>query len=219
MKYRAFVFDFDGVLADSVEVKTDAFRALYAEYGIDVADRVVEHHRAHGGMSRREKFVHYHREYLGHDLKSEELDTLCKAFSAMVVDRIVAAEEIAGCGEFLAHWHGLVLMFVDSAAPDDELVPIVERRGLSKYFEECLGATRGKVENLALVLEKHGLAPESVLFFGDSGSDYKAAQACGTGFIGIVPGADAPLVQQHPGIGWVTNFHELQTHLEQRGMR
>ena len=217
MRYAAFVFDFDGVLADSVEVKTDAFRALYAEYGPDVAGRVVAHHRAHGGMTRREKFVHYHREFLGRELAQDELEALCREFSSLAVDRVVAAPEIAGCAAFLDRWRGRVPMFVDSAAPDDELGPIVERRGLTGYFERCLGASQGKADNLAAIIEGGGFAPGDVLFLGDAGSDLKAARACGTAFVGIVPGPDAPLVRSHPDIDWVRDFNELQTLLEQRG--
>jgi beta-phosphoglucomutase-like phosphatase (HAD superfamily) len=42
-KYDAIVFDFDGVLVESVDVKTQAFGALYAEYG----DRIVEQVKAY----------------------------------------------------------------------------------------------------------------------------------------------------------------------------
>lgn len=33
MKFDAIVFDFDGVLVESVDVKTQAFATLYSEYG------------------------------------------------------------------------------------------------------------------------------------------------------------------------------------------
>ena len=36
-------FDFDGVLADSVEVKGRAFGSLFSEYGSDVVSRVMRH--------------------------------------------------------------------------------------------------------------------------------------------------------------------------------
>ena len=48
----ALIFDFDGVLADSVEVKTRAFAKLFQSYGPEIEDRVVKYHRNNGGMSR-----------------------------------------------------------------------------------------------------------------------------------------------------------------------
>ena len=36
-----FIFDFDGVLAESVNIKTEAFRSMYTQYGEEIAERVV----------------------------------------------------------------------------------------------------------------------------------------------------------------------------------
>ena len=60
MNYKAYFFDFDGVLADSVEVKTLAFAKLFEEFGAGIQEKVVAHHRNHGGMSRYDKFRHYY---------------------------------------------------------------------------------------------------------------------------------------------------------------
>ena len=49
-------FDFDGVLAESVQVKSDAFFKLYLPYGEEVAQKALNHHINNGGMSRFEKF-------------------------------------------------------------------------------------------------------------------------------------------------------------------
>ena len=55
-----FIFDFDGVLVDSVELKTIAFVHLYEEYGSHIVDLVIAFHCKNGGMSRFEKFKYFH---------------------------------------------------------------------------------------------------------------------------------------------------------------
>ena len=45
---EALIFDFDGVILESVETKTRAFAELYKDKGPDVVDKVVRHHLAHG---------------------------------------------------------------------------------------------------------------------------------------------------------------------------
>jgi beta-phosphoglucomutase-like phosphatase (HAD superfamily) len=62
--WQAFFFDFDGVLADSVEVKTKAFARLFEPFGPEVMARVVDHHRRYSGVTRVDKFRHYYREFL-----------------------------------------------------------------------------------------------------------------------------------------------------------
>ena len=67
----ALFFDFDGVIADSVEVKTDAFAELFNDEGLEVQQKVIDHHRNHGGMTRREKFQHYYQKHRRASMKQE----------------------------------------------------------------------------------------------------------------------------------------------------
>jgi len=213
--WHAFIFDFDGVLADSVEVKTSAFEALYLPHGPEVAAEVVRFHREHGGMPRREKFRHFETQLLGRQADEAELDRLCAAFSKLVLDGVVAAPEIPGALAFLRRSHGRVPLFVDSATPDAELAVILKRRSLDGYFKAAYGSHRTKAENLAAILAAGGFAPEKTLFFGDALSDYAAAAQCGTGFLGIVRGTDSPLLSLSPAPPHCRDFFEAAALLEE----
>lgn len=213
MDYQAFFFDFDGVLADSVEVKTRAFAKLFEPHGVEIVERVIDHHRRHGGMTRVDKFDHYYRKYLGTTLNDKEMADLCRRFAELVVDEVVAAPEILGAGEFLKRWSSRLDCFVISAAPEEEIREIVKRRGMTAYFKEVLGAPTDKKTNLQSLLNKYGLNPSRCCFFGDAESDYLAARACGTHFIGILPDADAPLLRSHPGLKWTEDFRNLEKKL------
>ena len=70
---KGVIFDFDGVIAESVQVKTDAFATLYEQYGEYIVTKVIEHHEANGGMSRFEKIRFYHDPYLKKRLAKKKL--------------------------------------------------------------------------------------------------------------------------------------------------
>ncbi|MGE4504001.1 MAG: HAD family hydrolase [Desulfovibrionaceae bacterium] len=212
-RWQAFVFDFDGVLADSVEVKTRAFEQLYLPHGPDVAARVVKHHRTNGGMPRREKFHHYQYAFLGIPATAPDLDRLCTAFSGLVVDAVSSAKEIPGAEAFLRHWSSLIPLYVDSASPDKELDVILRRRGLDHFFRQVYGSNGNKRENLAAILDHGGYTPDRVLFFGDATSDLKAARTCGTGFIGLGAAPTSPLATLAEAIPLFGDFHAIQAHL------
>jgi HAD superfamily hydrolase (TIGR01549 family) len=207
--WQAFFFDFDGVLADSVEVKTKAFARLFEPFGPEVMARVVDHHRRYSGVTRVDKFRHYYREFLQQPLSEEDLAELCRRFARLVVDEVVAAPEIPGAEAFLRVAVGQLPLFVVSAAPEAELQEIVRSRKWSGYFREVRGAPRSKQENLASLLREYALSPERCLFFGDAEADYRAAQACGVAFIGIVPGPEAPLLQVAPEIEWRRDLTDM----------
>jgi beta-phosphoglucomutase-like phosphatase (HAD superfamily) len=210
VRYEALFFDFDGVLADSVEVKTEAFAKLYEPYGPEIVAQVIDHHRRHGGMTRTDKFFHYHRNYLGRTVSDEEMAELCREFSELVVDRVVGAREILGAGEFLRKWSSQLPCFVISATPQEEIRQIVRRRGMVGYFKEVLGAPASKKDNLQRLLNQFQLNPSRCCLFGDAESDYRAAHACGVEFIGIVNDADSPLIRALPEIRYTRDFTDVE---------
>lgn len=187
LRYDAIVFDFDGVLVESVDVKTRAFAALYEAHGKEVAAAVVAHHLAHGGLSRYEKFRHCHRAFLGREISAAEERALGERFSALVEDAVVAAAWIPGAHEFLEAWRGRLPIYVASSTPEDELLRIVARRGMAQYFAGVRGAPATKGEIVAGFARAAGVAPSRVLMVGDSTTDYEGAVQAGADFIGIVP--------------------------------
>ena len=206
---QAFFFDFDGVLADSVEVKTQAFARLFEPYGTKIVAKVVDHHRRHGGMTRVEKFRYYYREFLKKPLDDDVMERLCSEFSRLVVDQVVASPEIPGAEAFLTKWHDHIPCFVISATPDDEIRKIVRHRGLEGLFKEVLGSSASKSENLKILLNKYRLDPAKCIFFGDAESDYHAAKNCGVEFIAILPGQDSSLLKIVPDVSWTNDFETL----------
>ena len=209
MKFTSLFFDFDGVLADSVEVKTEAFSKLYQKYGPEIQAKVVEHHRNNGGMTRIDKFKFYQRKFLNQPLNEKELKRLCKTFSNLVVEKVIVSPEIVGAEDYLKKIHKMVNCFVVSATPDEEIKIIVKKRGLDKYFLEVLGSSRNKTENIKYLIDKYNLNPDQCAFLGDAESDYKAARECNISFLGILPGADAPLLKIASDIKWIKDFTSL----------
>jgi len=209
LKIKALFFDFDGVLADSVEVKTRAFAKIFESYGGEIEAKVVDHHRQHGGMTRVEKFRHYHTEFLKKPLDDNLMERLCSEFSRLVLDEVVASPEIPGAEAFLTKWHDHIPCFVISATPGDEIQKIVQRRGLERFFKEVLGSAASKTENLKRLLDNYGFNPAECIFFGDAESDYRAARNCGVEFIAILPGQDAPLLEIAPDVRWTNGFETL----------
>ena len=100
MKYKNIIFDFDGVLAESMHIKTQAFYKLYEPFGNNVAEQVVKHHQENGGMSRFEKFPFYHKTFLNLDIDNSDIKLLSKKFSDIVVQDVISSEEVAGANCF-----------------------------------------------------------------------------------------------------------------------
>src|SRR6185295_18551538 len=84
-------------------------------------------------------------------------------------------------------------LFVASGTPHDELVHIVEQRGLRPRFQAVFGTPAPKPELLRDIMQRTGAQPRETLFIGDGESDHKAALATGVEFLA----RDTPVLHDH----------------------
>ncbi|WP_163340515.1 HAD family hydrolase [Desulfopila sp. IMCC35008] len=182
---KALFFDFDGVLADSVSIKTDAFRDLFRKYGDEVVREIIEYHRLHGGISRVEKIRYAFEEIMKVPLSAEEHTRLSQHYSKMVLDKVVCADWIPGAQGFLEKYYTALQIFVISGTPEDELKLVLNRRNMDHYFSEVLGSPVKKPVHVRNLLAKYNLVPQQCVFIGDALTDYDAAIETGLHFVGI----------------------------------
>lgn len=188
---KAIVFDFDGVILESADIKTRAFRRLFQFAPPDVLNKIVAYHLDHMGISRYVKFRYIYEEILKLPLTPVLEQALGEKFSSLVIEEVLEAPFVPGALEFLQNKQGEYQMFVASGTPETELVHIVKCRGIANYFQEVHGSPRGKTEIIEDILQRFSLKLRELAFVGDALSDYKAAQKTGVQFVArIYPGTD-----------------------------
>lgn len=182
MTIKNIFFDFDGVLAESVHVKTQAYYELYLPYGKKIAEEVVNHHRANGGMSRFIKFRLYHKVYLGENIEKSKVDELSRKYSDLVVKKVIEADEIPGAKDFLIRHYKKCNYWIITGTPTEEIKEITRQRNIYKYFKEHCGSPTKKTEWTEYLIEKYNLKRNETLFLGDAMSDYQAAKESNLNF-------------------------------------
>lgn len=188
MAVKCLVFDCDGVLLDSVPVKTAAFARMAEPWGKEAVDRFVMYHKTHGGVSRYNKFAWFFKNYLGRDITRLESSLWGSRFEEYALEEVKRCAMIPGARETLEEWHGKLPMYVCSGAPEIELVTILEERDLIGFFKGVCGSPPAKEVLLQGILrEQTSLMPQEVLMIGDSVTDEMAARHAGTLFYGIGP--------------------------------
>jgi len=175
MKIKNIFFDFDGVIAESVNVKTEAFHKMYLPYGKEIAAKVVEHHKKNSGISRFEKFKLYHKKYLNIELNKKEISELAEEFSKLVKIGVIQSRLVSGVKEFLKRYSNIINFWIISATPTAEMKEIVKAKNLKEYFLGVFGSPQKKSYWVKKIINENQSNLNSFLFIGDSMSDYNAA--------------------------------------------
>ena len=183
-KIKAIIFDFDGVIVESVRIKLYAFAELYSEYGEVVQEKVKSHHLYNGGMSRFEKIKYYHNEYLGMKIMESEISELAKKFSDLVVKKVIEAPYVRGAYEFLEKYNSYYDFFICSGTPQDEIRLICRERKIDKFFLEILGSPKIKSDLVKNIKYEHKYRTDEMVLVGDAISDLIAANQNRINFVG-----------------------------------
>jgi len=184
-KKKYFIFDYDGVVVDSVHIKTEAFVNLYKKYDKNIQSKIANFHIKNGGINRREKIKYFHKNYIKKKINDEELEILSNQFSKFVHNKIIKAHEVEGIYKFLNFYIKTKKLFVNSATPESELVKIIKQRGEDVFFKHIYGSPKSKFENLTQIIEMQNAIKSEFIFFGDAKQDLEASIRSGIDFIYI----------------------------------
>ena len=180
-KYKCMFFDFDGVVLESGDIKTDAFIELFSGLGID--EEVRQHHLANQGISRYDKFKWITENLLKLDYsKKQELD-LGERFASIVTQKVIDSPFVAGFEKMIESIRNKeIYCVVASGTPEVELHSIIQKKQLSDFFDEVHGSPRKKDEIVLEVLSRKKFDRSECLFFGDASTDFEAAELVGIDF-------------------------------------
>ena len=123
-QFKLIFWDFDGVIKDSVGVKTDAFIELFKPYGDDICRRIFNHNATNGGMSRFEKIPLY-LQWSNETVDDEKIEKFCKKFSSLVEKKVIDSSWVPGVENYLRNDEYAQTFVVISGTPQDELIRII----------------------------------------------------------------------------------------------
>ena len=82
------IFDFDGVITDSVTLKAGAFVELFANASEQDKTKIIDYHLANGGVSREKKIRHFCENIFNLHLSSDQIKKLSE-FHVMYFENVV----------------------------------------------------------------------------------------------------------------------------------
>lgn len=182
---EAILWDFDGVLMNSMPVRDLGFEKVLAHHPPEKVARLMEYHRANGGLSRYHKFRYFYEEILGEPITEAQVNEYARRFSKIMLSLLLNKELlISDSWSFVKKYHATVPMHIVSGSDGLELNQICQELELSQYFKSIHGSPTPKKQLVAALLAQHKYPLATTFLIGDSINDFEAAEANEIGFVG-----------------------------------
>jgi len=171
---RFIFFDFDGVIKDSVKIKSYAFEKLFLPFGKDIANKVKIHHEDNVGMSRYDKLPIYLK-LANQEPNADLIDEYAEKFSSIVKQEVIDSKWVDGILSYLENNKKKQKFFIVTATPQKEIEDILLQLNIIKYFQEIIGSPSTKINGLKGLIDKYRVTSKHAIMIGDSYNDYDAA--------------------------------------------
>ena len=169
-------WDFDGVLINSNTVRDKGFMDVLAPFPKEQVDRLLEFHRANGGLSRYVKFRYFFEHIRGEDISEEEIQQWAEKFSVIMKKHLVNPSLlIKDSMDFVKRNYQQFAMHIVSGSDQEELCYLCQALSIAHYFKSIHGSPTPKTDLISQLISTQSYKAAECLLIGDSHNDYEAA--------------------------------------------
>lgn len=183
--YSCILWDFDGVLMDSMPVRDDGFLKVLKKYPKEQVDLLMAFHQANGGLSRYVKFRYFFETIRKESISVEKVQELANEFSKVMLKSLHNPSLLIDDSvDFVKNNYNKIPMHIVSGSDGDELRFLCQQTKIDTYFKSIHGSPTSKKELVHNVLQYYKYNASKVVLIGDSINDYEAAQVNNVSFCG-----------------------------------
>ena len=182
---KTILWDFDGVILDSMSVRDWGFRNIFKDYAEEQVSELITYHRINGGLSRYVKIRYFYEVLLGKSITEDKVLEYAQAFSVLMKQELIHPENLINDAlMFIKENFKNYNFHIVSGSDENELRFLCKALGIDSYFISIHGSPTPKTKLVKKLLKQHNYDSESTCLIGDSINDYEAAMANNISFCG-----------------------------------
>lgn len=173
---EVILWDFDGVILDSMEIRSLGFKKVLSGYPQKQVQELVTYHLQNGGLSRYVKFRYFLEVIRGEENVNGQVQELSEKYSSIMREKLPSKDLLIDeVLEFINRNHEKFAMHIVSGSDAEELRYLCRSLEINDYFISIEGSPTPKTEIVSALLSKYDYVNEKVCLVGDSINDYDAA--------------------------------------------
>jgi phosphoglycolate phosphatase-like HAD superfamily hydrolase len=170
------IFDCDGVVVDSNQLKSDGFEAALKDQPAECIQAFLTHHKENGGISRFVKFRRFFTETNPRDDPEAAIDHALSKYASFLRKALLEANLIPGAEDLLSELSSRdIAIIMISGGKETEVQWLMREKGLADHFHSILGSPVSKLEHLQRLQAEDRLAGSGI-YFGDGAGDWQASR-------------------------------------------
>lgn len=182
---KNILWDFDGVIIDSLTIRDYGFREIFKEFDKALVEKLIEYHSINGGLSRFHKIRYFFNEILKKDIDDKEVKTYADKFSLIMREELTKSKYlILDSVNFIKENYKKYNFHIVSGSEHNELNFLCQELQINQYFHSINGSPTPKIELVKNLLIKENYKKSETILIGDSINDYEAAKENNIAFYG-----------------------------------
>ena len=177
MMVKTILWDFDGVILDSMKVRDWGFEQIFKNFKKKDVEILLKYHRENGGLSRYVKIRYFFEKILNQPIDQEEVFVYAEKFSRLMKKELINPSNlILDSVKFIKNNFNLYNFHIVSGSDQEELRFLCKELNINKYFKSINGSPTEKIILVKNILNNHDISLENYCLIGDSINDYEAAK-------------------------------------------
>jgi phosphoglycolate phosphatase len=181
--FKLIAFDFDGVIADSLNENIRITNKVCSELGaeINVTSQLLQSVDCMSFETIAEKIK----------LPEKHYTEALKQINELLVESYIRIKPFEGIAEVISElYHNNIQIIINTHNTENAVKPFLRKENLLHYFSDILGAEvpGGKDEKMLTALENSSLCSCNAMLIGDSAGDMADAEAAGVFPAGVAWG-------------------------------
>lgn len=173
---KTILWDFDGVILDSMKVRDWGFREIFKNYKAEDIENLIEYHNLNGGLSRYVKIRYFYEEILGKDISDNKVIEYATDFSVLMKKELVNPNNlIQDSVNFIKENYKNYNFHIVSGSDQEELRFLCKELKIANFFLTIYGSPTPKNKLVKDVIDLYGYDKNETCLIGDSTNDLEAA--------------------------------------------
>lgn len=186
MSIKNILWDFDGVILDSMPIRNYGFTKIFEKFDKKLVDKLLEYHTLNGGLSRFHKIKYFYNNLLNEEIAEEQIEVYANKFTIIMKEQLTNKKYlIQDSVDFIKSNHKNYNFHIVSGSEHHELNYLCAKLDLSEYFLSINGSPTPKNDLVKNLFEKEQYKKNETILIGDSINDFEAAKINGIDFYGF----------------------------------